>query len=99
MLRMMVTQIGLVIGEKIKCEEGLMELKDPRVLSPIHNQPGKFQISTILGSPVGLQIDEKTFGWDVSDESLIASYIESISSLTLVKRPTDFKRSDLKLMN
>jgi hypothetical protein len=99
MLRMVFTQIGLIIGERTKGDPEMLALKDPRLLLPVQNQPGKFQIADLLGHPKGFQIDEKTMNWDVSDESLIASYKESTTGLTLAKVPANFNLSNLKVMN
>lgn len=82
MIKIVITQVGIVIGEKIN-NETMLQLKNPRLMQPRENN--QFQLVELIGHPKGIEIGKECANWDVTDESLINTYKEATTGLTLVK--------------
>jgi hypothetical protein len=89
MVKMVYTQVGIVIGEKVNTEIGLLALKEPRLLQMSKMEDGRLQVNVVpmLGHPKGFEIERGTMNYDVTDENVLNAYKESVSGLTLVKKP------------
>ena len=89
MIKIVYTPVGIVIGEKINAELGLMSLKEPRLMNMTKNENGSVKISLIplLGNPKGFEIERGSMNYDCTDENILTAYKESVTGLTLVSNP------------
>lgn len=90
MIRIVSSPIGLIIGETVTSEVGMLSLKEPRMMQPINseNNMTSFRIVEILGFPKGFVIGKECMNWDCQDETIISAYRENITGLTLVQKPS-----------
>jgi hypothetical protein len=89
MIRIVYTPIGIVIGEKINAELGLLALKEPRVMQSQKNENGttRINIMPLLGNPKGFEIERGASSHDCNDENILNAYKESVTGIELVKHP------------
>ncbi len=89
MIKMVYTSIGIVIGEKVNTEIGLLALKEPRIMQLGKTESGQisFSILHMLGQPKGFEIERGIMSYDVTDENVLNAYKESVTGLALVKKP------------
>jgi hypothetical protein len=89
MIKMVYTPIGIVIGEKVNTEIGLLALKEPRIMQLGKTENGQisFNILPLLGQPKGFEIERGIMSYDVTDENVLNAYKESATGLTIVKKP------------
>jgi hypothetical protein len=89
MIKIVYTPVGIVIGEKVPSEIGILALKDPRIMQMIKTEEEKFNVNIVLmlGQPKWFEIDRGAMNYDINDEKVIHAYKESVSGLSLVKKP------------
>ena len=89
MIKIVYTPVGIVIGENVNAELGLMALKEPRLMNMTKNENGSVKISLIplLGNPKGFEIERGSMAYDCNEEGILNAYKESVTGLTLVNNP------------
>lgn len=91
MVKMIYSPVGIVIGERVVSEEGILALKNPRIMQigkPDESGKSQINITAMLGNPKGFEIERGVMNYDVTDENILKAYTESTSGLTLVERPS-----------
>lgn len=89
MIRIAFSEVGIIIGETTKSDDGMLTLKEPRLLKPLksENNMTTFDVLPLLGAPKGINIGRECINWDCSDESINKRYREIVSGLTVVQKP------------
>ena len=89
MIKIVYTPVGIVIGEKVNTEIGLLALKNPRVMQPSKTETGQMRIDVVpmLGNPKGFEIERGAMNYDCNDENILKVYQESVTGISLVKKP------------
>jgi hypothetical protein len=89
MIKIVYTPVGIVIGEKVNAEIGLLALKNPRVMQPSKTETGQMRIDVVpmLGNPKGFEIERGAMNYDCNDENILKAYQESVTGISLVKKP------------
>ena len=89
MIKIVYTPVGIVIGEKVNAEIGLLALKNPRVMQPSKTETGQMRIDVVpmLGNPKGFEIERGAMNYDCNDENILKVYQESVTGISLVKKP------------
>lgn len=89
MIRIVFSEIGIIIGETTTSEAGMLSLKEPRLLQPqkSENNMTTFNILPLLGMPKGLTIGRECINWDCTDNGINNQYREIVSGLTVVQKP------------
>lgn len=90
MLKIVYRPEGVIIGEKVISEIGILALKDPRIMQISQTEEGQINVNIVpmLGQPKWLEIDRGVMNYDVNDEKLINAYKKSVSGISLVREPT-----------
>jgi hypothetical protein len=87
MIRMVYSPIGIIIGEKVNAEPGLLALKDPRIMQMVKTEDnGRTQINIVpmMGNPNGFEIERGIMNYDVTDQGILNAYKSSVTGLALV---------------
>lgn len=89
MIRMVYTPIGIIIGEKVNAELGLLALKEPRIMQLGKTENGQMSVNILplLGQPKGFEIERGIMNYDCNDVNILNAYKESVTGLSLVKKP------------
>ena len=89
MIKIVYTQTGGIIGEKVPSEIGILALKDPRIMQMIKTEEGEFKVNIVpmLGQPKYFEIDRGTMNYDVNEEKLINAYKENVSVVSSLRNP------------
>ena len=91
MIRMIVTPVGMVIGETVNAnansEMGTITLKEPRILQ-FTKESNEVHVVEMLGKPKGMSIGIEAMNYDVTDANILKAYKESVTGLTLIQTPT-----------
>jgi hypothetical protein len=90
MIRMVYSPIGIIIGEKVNAEPGLLALKDPRIMQMVKTEDnGRTQINIVpmMGNPNGFEIERGIMNYDVTDQGILNAYKSSVTGLALVNNP------------
>ncbi len=92
MVRIVLTELGMVMGEQHTGNPGMICLKEPRALQMqpevgADGQPtgqNTYKFLMLLGNPKGLEVGRDRLNYDVTDENLLRAYKECVTGLTLV---------------
>jgi hypothetical protein len=90
MIRMVYSPIGIIIGERVNAEPGLLALKDPRIMQMVKTEDnGRTQINVVplLGNPKGFEIERGVMNYDVTDQCLLDAYKSNVTGLAIVNNP------------
>lgn len=87
MIKMVYSPIGIIIGEKVNAEIGLLALKDPRIMQlekTAENGQTQIKIVPMMGNPKGFEIERGIMNYDVTDQGILNAYKSSVTGLALV---------------
>jgi len=89
MIRIIYTNLGMIIGEKVKSgNDQTQSLKDPRMFqvqqkAPENGDKIEYALMPIIGFPNGMECGINFMSMDVTDESILNAYNRSTSKLVL----------------
>lgn len=89
MVIMVYSSIGIIVGEKVNPET--LTLKNPRLLQIGEQKAGgpvPFGMFKLFGDPKGIEFGKDIISNDVTDENVLKAYAESVTGLSLVKKPS-----------
>jgi hypothetical protein len=94
MIKMVFCPVGIVIGEKINGETGVLTLKSPKILEIKKGEGNMVNVNVgdLLGQPKSFEIGRDVMSYDVTDEKILTAYKEAVTGLTLVKAVNPFTR-------
>jgi len=92
MVRMVLTGIGFVIGERVQpTDPSLLCLKNPRVIQVQSDAAGNAKMKDmlnpevgflkLLGSPEGFEISKNNLNYDVKEEYVLEAYKANVSGI------------------
>ena len=89
MIKIVYTPVGIIIGEKVTGELGLLSLKDPRIMQMNKSENGQLHIDIVpmLGNPKGFEIERGVMNYDCTNENILRAYKESVTGISLVQKP------------
>jgi hypothetical protein len=87
MIRMVYSPVGVIVGEKVKTDDGYLSLQNPRVIVFTPDKDNKsivhIGVHPINGQPKAIEISRDFMSHDVTDDAVINVYRQSVTGLVM----------------